>query len=68
MPTDKQAKRTRNKPQQHEPISLAPLDFEDALRGFIQTGPHPQEKKQGKEQPSPKRERRPKNSQVQKSE
>ncbi len=57
-----------SQPQQREPISLAPLPFEEALADLLKTGPHPQEKKQGKEKPSPKIERRPKKSQAQKSE
>lgn len=48
--SDKKSKQ----PQQREPISLAPLDFEEALAGLLQTGPHPKEQdvaKEGTEKP-----------------
>lgn len=40
---------TSKQPQQREPISLAPLGFEEALSDLLKTGPHPKEADEAKE-------------------
>jgi hypothetical protein len=42
-------------PQQREPISLAPLGFEEALTDLLKTGPHP---KEGTTKPLPQKKQR----------
>lgn len=54
-------KRSQNKqPQQREPISLAPLGFEEALSDLLKTGPHPNEgdAKEGTIKPLPHKKQR----------
>lgn len=59
MSADKPVSKRKGKTQEREPISLRPLDFEGALSDLLKAGPHP---KEGKERPSPKKERRPKDA------
>lgn len=62
MPNKKQANK---QPRQREPISLAPLPFEEALSDLLKTGPHPKDDgaKAGTEKPlPPKKQRRNENS------
>ena len=50
--TEKKSKKTRRKPGEprEKPVSLAPLDFKDALAGLLAVKPEPKQKKKRKQE------------------
>ncbi|HEY0069290.1 MAG TPA: hypothetical protein VGE04_04905 [Chloroflexia bacterium] len=58
---NKQGDKTEAKQPQREPISLAPLGFEEALSDLLKTGPHPKEQdapQEGTTKPLPQKKQR----------
>jgi hypothetical protein len=58
--TDKKKPDTTKKRTRPDPVSLYPLDFEEALRGILEAGPHvePDEKQQKQQEKAQKDKKR----------